>query len=211
MELPELKNRYDSFGEYKEYYSSNHITGSKDLETVLWYKNAIPRIAWITRFINVNKINSLLDVGCNTGCVSMTYALSGMRVVGIDLGKDAIDTCNFFCKNSGDTKAEYINTSFEEANMDEKFDCVVASEIIEHVLDPIKLLEFCENHSNKFVVITTPELNGVFGLTNTVNDTGHEHIRLYTRDELVDIINKRGKIVEELTNDIIHIAYEPNR
>lgn len=207
MEKLNLTERFGDFEGYKEYYNNNPVLEGS-LQEILGYRNRTPRIAWMSRVVNSTKGESMLDIGCNTGCVSLHYALTGMKVVGIDIASKAINLCNKFCKDGKAKDAQYLTTSYEEAKIEGKFDYVIVSEIIEHVFDPMKLLDFAEEHCSGIVLVTTPNSNGEFGWDNK-GDTGHEHVRLYGEDEFTKIIESRGKIIDKLVNKIIHIAYEP--
>jgi 2-polyprenyl-6-hydroxyphenyl methylase/3-demethylubiquinone-9 3-methyltransferase len=76
---------------------------------------------------------SLLDVGCGGGLVSEPLANIGFNVTGIDAGAENIEIAKHHAKlNNIDVK--YKATSVEELrDKKDKFDVVLALEIIEHV------------------------------------------------------------------------------
>ncbi|MBF0524032.1 MAG: class I SAM-dependent methyltransferase [Deltaproteobacteria bacterium] len=71
----------------------------------------------------------MLDIGCGNGRYLLTFSRLGFDVTGIDLSDDHIQDV----RKRG-FKAE--KASWEEFEPPEKFDCIAAIHIIEHVVDP---------------------------------------------------------------------------
>ncbi|MGB4106876.1 MAG: bifunctional 2-polyprenyl-6-hydroxyphenol methylase/3-demethylubiquinol 3-O-methyltransferase UbiG [Alphaproteobacteria bacterium] len=76
---------------------------------------------------------SMLDVGCGGGLVCEPLARLGAEVTGIDADPVAIETAKTHAAQSG-LEIDYQNRAAE--NIKEKYDVVLALEIIEHVEDP---------------------------------------------------------------------------
>jgi len=81
---------------------------------------------------------SVLDVGCGGGLVCEPLARLGGTVTGIDADSIAIEVAQAHAKQSG-LKISYANKAAE--NLKEKFDVLLALEIIEHVQDPAKFVK----------------------------------------------------------------------
>lgn len=97
-----------------------------------------PRWEWavIRSYLQDNNINSLLEVGCGTG-EFLDYAKmkSNARMVGLDT---TITSCNI-CKSKGhEVFAEPLERYI--VNHKEKFDIVVAFHLLEHVDNPLDLV-----------------------------------------------------------------------
>lgn len=75
----------------------------------------------------------IIDVGCGGGLVCEPMARLGGNVTGIDADNNAIEVAEAHAKQS-DLKIKYECNSSE--NMTQKFDVVLALEIIEHVDNP---------------------------------------------------------------------------
>ena len=114
--------------------------------------------------IGTNFLDGLncLDVGCGGGILSEKLKRLGANVTGIDASKSSIDIAKEHAKNSR-LKINYkcITTSkllhIYEQKAVNKFDIVIASEVIEHVYDRKKFLSDISNlcRPGGLVVFTT--------------------------------------------------------
>ncbi|MBX6425802.1 MAG: bifunctional 2-polyprenyl-6-hydroxyphenol methylase/3-demethylubiquinol 3-O-methyltransferase UbiG [Variibacter sp.] len=77
----------------------------------------------------------LLDIGCGGGILSEPLARLGAAVVGIDPGADAIAAARAHAALSGVAVDYRITTVEEMADASERFDIVLAMEVVEHVTD----------------------------------------------------------------------------
>ena len=75
-----------------------------------------------------------LDIGCGGGLLCEPLSRLGGNVTGIDVSENAIITAKQHASKMG-LKINYICTSIEELNIKKDFDLIIASEVIEHVLD----------------------------------------------------------------------------
>jgi 2-polyprenyl-6-hydroxyphenyl methylase/3-demethylubiquinone-9 3-methyltransferase len=77
----------------------------------------------------------LLDIGCGGGLVSEPLARLGAAVVGVDASEKNVNIARAHAEQ-GDLAIDYRNTSAEDlAAAGERFDAVLALEVIEHVAD----------------------------------------------------------------------------
>jgi len=78
----------------------------------------------------------ILDIGCGGGLLCEPLARLGARITGIDAGAEAIDAARQHAGDA-DLTIDYRHASAEElAATGERFDVVLAMELIEHVADP---------------------------------------------------------------------------
>lgn len=82
----------------------------------------------------------ILDVGCGGGLVAEPFASAGADVTAIDASEKNIAVAKIHAEKSG-LKIDYRVSTAEE--MQEKFDVVLALEIIEHVADPESFVKSC--------------------------------------------------------------------
>lgn len=80
----------------------------------------------------------ILDIGCGGGLVCEPLARLGGDVIGIDADEQAIDVAR---EHAGDLKIDYRAGAAEDVT--EKFDVVLALEIIEHVNAPAEFVKTC--------------------------------------------------------------------
>jgi ubiquinone biosynthesis O-methyltransferase len=91
----------------------------------------------------------ILDVGCGAGILSEPLALKGGEVVGIDPSIELIQSAKNHLKitmnDNPDIKVTYLNDLIEDhaVKYENYYDVVIASEVVEHVLDPNEFLEHC--------------------------------------------------------------------
>jgi len=85
----------------------------------------------------------LLDIGCGGGLISEPLARLGAEVTAIDAGEDAIAAARLHAENSALT-IDYRHISAEQLALEEeRFDCVLTLEVVEHVADLPGFLEAC--------------------------------------------------------------------
>ncbi|NBU81021.1 MAG: methyltransferase domain-containing protein [Flavobacteriaceae bacterium] len=102
-----------------------------------------------------SSVESILDVGAAQGNFSLTLAEIGFRVTWNDIRTEILDYVQ--------EKYEYGNVEFLPGNifdldLKRKYNCVLLTEIIEHVAHPDLFLAKCQEFvdSNGFIVMTTP-------------------------------------------------------
>jgi 2-polyprenyl-6-hydroxyphenyl methylase / 3-demethylubiquinone-9 3-methyltransferase len=78
---------------------------------------------------------TLLDIGCGGGLVAEPMARLGFRVTGIDAGPEAIAAARTHAPATGLEIDYRIAAAESVAGMGERFDAVLALEVIEHVAD----------------------------------------------------------------------------
>lgn len=83
---------------------------------------------------------SILDVGCGGGILCEPLARLGARVVGVDPGEENVGAARAHAARMGLT-IDYRATTVEALGEgDERFDAVLAMEVVEHVVDPAPFL-----------------------------------------------------------------------
>ena len=122
--------------------------------------------------IGVNLLNGLncLDIGCGGGILSEKLRRLGANVTGIDASKSSIDIAKEHAKKSRlEINYKCITTSelleIKNENTLNKFDLVIASEVIEHVYDRKIFLSDISNlcRPGGLVIFTTIN-NSVLGI-----------------------------------------------
>lgn len=116
------------------------------------------RFLWMSQMIHGN---SILDVGCSSGIFPILMAREGKRVVGADLDKSAIEKANNLKSQEEDSvqrKVDFISVSMNDLEINEKFDTIILSEILEHVFYPADMLKKAITFLNEdgVIVITVP-------------------------------------------------------
>lgn len=98
----------------------------------------------------------VLDLGCGNGSLSQLIAKQGYEVVGVEESESGF---KFACLNFPD--CHFIQASIYElpfSELENSFDIVISSEVIEHLLYPrelVKAAKKCLKHNGR-LIITTP-------------------------------------------------------
>jgi FkbM family methyltransferase len=169
-----------------------------------WLKNdGKGRVEYCANFLNTNfKLNGntkLLDVGCGRGTLAL-YLDSKISLYGIDISETAI----------AHTKKKYNQA--DQINLDEEnlpydngfFDFVVALDVIEHVYDPLSLINKMQGvlKDDGKLILSTPNILYEKYLKDLVRtrkfpktsgddfpyDGGHIHF--FTYQDLIDLMRK---------------------
>jgi 2-polyprenyl-6-hydroxyphenyl methylase/3-demethylubiquinone-9 3-methyltransferase len=77
----------------------------------------------------------LLDIGCGGGLLSEPLARQGASVVGADPARTNIEVCKLHMAESGIAVDYRCTTAEDLADAGERFDVVLAMEVVEHVAD----------------------------------------------------------------------------
>lgn len=87
----------------------------------------------------------ILDVGCGAGIFSEALAKIGADVVALDPAQNLIDAANKHLSDQTDLKLIYSTDLIQDhaAKNEEKYDVVIASEVVEHVVDKKHFLRAC--------------------------------------------------------------------
>lgn len=110
-----------------------------------------------------NKTKKILEVGCGLGYLTYSLQKSNYQTLGIDISKTAIKFA------VGQFGSYYLNIELKDLDAKEKFDLIIATELIEHLKNPLEFLEYCKKHlkNNGTILLTTPNYNHKNQIWNT--------------------------------------------
>ena len=142
------------------------------------------RLHWVC---SQAKGESILDVGCSQGIASIILAREGKTVKGIDICKESIDYANEALATEDDSARAHIEFIYADfisyiTKNKTNYDCIIMSEVLEHLSDPERFVRHAYDALNELgiIIVTVP-----FG----INDY-HDHKRTYYTTELYHILNK---------------------
>ncbi|XP_045606629.1 ubiquinone biosynthesis O-methyltransferase [Procambarus clarkii] len=153
---------WDLHGDFKPLHSMNRLRVSMIREGLVQSRIAKPEHVDGPRPLTGLKI---LDVGCGGGILCEPLARLGARVTGVDAAEENISVARLHADQDSRVQqnVEYINGTIEEfkQNSDDKYDAVIASEVLEHVAATNFFIQSC---------VDTLKPGGSFFLT-TINKT----------------------------------------
>lgn len=88
----------------------------------------------------------ILELGCGIGAISIPLSSLGYRVTGIDIDSNSISVCN---TTNPFPSATYMVGDAETLDLQEEFDVVVCSEVLEHCPHPEIVVQTIERHIAK--------------------------------------------------------------
>ncbi|RWR29496.1 bifunctional 2-polyprenyl-6-hydroxyphenol methylase/3-demethylubiquinol 3-O-methyltransferase UbiG [Sinirhodobacter populi] len=145
----------------------------------------------------------ILDIGCGGGLLSEPMARLGAEVVGADAAERNIPVAKLHAEQSGLT-IDYRHCAAEDlAATGERFDVVLAMEIIEHVSDPQGFTDTCAAllKSGGLMICSTLNRNpkswlmaivGAERIMRWLPVGTHDWTKFITPDELFGLIRKAG-------------------
>ena len=98
----------------------------------------------------------LLEIGCGYGYLLDEARLFFNRRVGTEFSPQGAEIARV-------TGAEVFVGGIEQVPLQHKFDCVVATQVIEHVYEPLSFVKRLANHTKPggHIVLATPDIGGV--------------------------------------------------
>jgi SAM-dependent methyltransferase len=152
--------------DYKGIYASDDASSSYDRYSTYARKirSRSDCLSWLSMqepayFAAISSIMSNVSVGqkileFGSGYGYLTYALNqhGFECTGVEISDQAVE---FSKKQFGD---HFVCSTIENFQSQSKFDCIVATEVIEHLADPFEFLVKCKTllNPNGVIVLTTP-------------------------------------------------------
>ncbi|MEF7562424.1 methyltransferase domain-containing protein [Bacillus infantis] len=93
------------------------------------------RVQWIIKNTAGGRI---LDIGCSQGLIPILLAKEGNQVTGVDVSAEAISYAKKLLKQENlavQRKVSFVHEDFLQGNYDGKFDCILLTEVLEHLYD----------------------------------------------------------------------------
>lgn len=160
---------------FNAYQFEDLLTRSRDQ-----YANAKYRI--IIGYLAESGPLRILNAGCGSGELSLLLAAAGHTVVGIDPGSEYIDVARTNAAAAGVSGCAFEVCSIEEYPSTQRFDCVVATDVLEHIEDDRRAIRRLAElvRPGGRIVLTVPAGQWLFGF----HDEALGHFRRYSRGSL---------------------------
>lgn len=149
----------------------------------------------------VGKDKKVLELGCSTGYLTQEFRKNGCQIDVVEKDRDDILQAKKFARNF--FQADLDEESFLD-KLSDQYDVVVASEILEHLKDPLKVLKKIKRNLKKKgkLVISMPNIatwsirrNLFFKGKFEYQESGildRTHLRFYTYYTIQDLVQSAG-------------------
>jgi len=141
------------------------------------------RIHWISERVVGN---SVLDIGCSQGILPIILAREGKKVDGVDIDEEAISYANDkLAQEEGlvRDRVRFTVADFFELEVERRYDTVVLSELIEHLVFPQRALD-------KAIGLLNPGGRLLISVPFGINDAA-DHKRTYYGTKLLLYLSQR--------------------
>jgi len=129
----------------------------------------------------------ILEVGCGYGYLTYSLHSLGHNIVGIDISKKAIDFASSHFGNY------YEVSNIKNYKPKKQFDLIIATELIEHLSNPVEFISLCVNllNSDGKIILTTPNYYNKISVWRT--DSPPVHTVWLSKDSFKYIAKKKLK------------------
>lgn len=177
-------------------------------------------IKWLINFLKENNYKKILELGYGDGIVTQALSDENLDLTVLE-GSSVL--CNKLLNNHKGVNC--INTLFEDYYPEEKYECILAAHVLEHVENPVELLEKFSDWLTPTgkLIIVVPNRNSFhrklavkMKLQKKLDDLSERdklvgHLRVYSLIDLEqDVINsglnvdqKKGFFVKFLPNSMM--------
>jgi glycosyltransferase involved in cell wall biosynthesis len=190
---------YDSVGKMEDNNVFNYLNDIGDMEGLLkiTQEKSEPHWPMLDQWLLSHpEVKKFIDYGCFTGRYAIPLANKDKDyfVYGVDVSRKTLDIAEqISSKLSKHSNIKFIQSSYEQLSsaIEEKVDCILMFDILEHIIEPEKMIDKMEKFLNKdgWVIIITPagpmEADG-YGLC-----PHRIHLHEYSISDLRDMFGKK--------------------
>ena len=207
---------------FQQFAAASPYTDPVDHKKLLFIYRAIEDFA-AERKLSVAGL-SILEVACGVGGITLPLARLGARVRALDIDQGDVARLQ---SRARELRFDNLSAGVEDAftfRHDTRYHVIVASEVMEHVLDPDALLDNVVRHLQPggLFLMTTPNGYGPWELSNYlrprhvlrrwnwvrravgkppyVEGKGPDHCQHYTRGKLLAMFHRHGFDVQRFMN-----------
>lgn len=144
---------------------------------------------------------TILDVGCGGGILAESMAKEGATVTGLDMGKEPLEVARLHALEAG-VSLSYIQSTIEDHAQQnpQTYDVVTCMEMLEHVPDPLSVIQACAKlvKPGGHVFFSTLNRNiksylfaivGAEQIMKIVPKGTHEHAKFIKPSELLKMVD----------------------
>lgn len=165
-------------------------------------KGFVSRVGTILTYKVMKKYfygESCIDLGCADGGGTKILLDNFKRVAVVDASKKMLEKLS---KNIKSRKLHIVQSYIENLELDEKFDTIILSHILEHVEDPIRVLKVARSlaHEKSRIIIDVPNAFSLHRQAGVLLGLIKSECCLNEQDALVghQRVYDKGKLLEDI-------------
>jgi len=183
---------------YNEFHEDSSLISKVISENNFTYINILEILR---KTVSSKSISTVLDIGCGVGAIDFYLARKGYKVTGIDISNKAIKVAKQSAKELNILTVNFLSSSVEDLKLKDRFDLIICSEVLEHLQDDMKALLKMNIllKDNGGIIVSVPSVNAPLyklGLAEKF-DKRVGHLRRYSLNQIVSLIEKAGFKIEE--------------
>ena len=147
--------------------------------------------AYCKRYLSKNQ--KILEIGVGTGVHMIMFDKNGYDITGIEP-----DTRNTTLINKKLKFGNCINGFVEDQTFENKFDIIWLYHVVEHIVNPKNLLEYCYKFlkPNGLVIIAVPDCDNLMSLKDSIDNP--DHLWHFTKKSLTELSSKMNYKIEKI-------------
>lgn len=211
--VPIFLDQYDEEETDRDFHYINHYT--IDAELFDYYRNKHDRLekasVGLLQASILNQIpkstRMLLDVGCGCAYIAKHFMNTAVKVVSLDVAQ--VNAEKALSSYPSENHASVVADAFALPFRENTFDCVVASEIIEHTTDPVAFIEALKRvlKPGGILIVSTPYMEKIeYSLCIHCNCKTPKNAHLHSFDK-----NNMEKLYAKATMNIDNMTLVGNK
>ena len=191
-----MHNKYNFIKDEPDY---SHLTDKETYKLLYEEVGTVPanqevkwREEWMKHFIPAPN-STILELGSHNGPNLIYYAQRGHNIVGVELSETLINVFNEVASQENKEIRDRMTVHhswIEEFEVAEKFDYVLCTEILEHVINPVDVLKTAAKHLKD---------SGEVYISSPANHWGNNtHVRGVPENDLKDWLHEAGLEASQL-------------
>ena len=138
-----------------------------------YFDLAQDRVNLILKTIRENNINKILDIGFYPGLIGRIIKDEFPHIIVYETGKlnGENNTINFpWYDKIDESEFDQFYGQLLIPSYDEKFDLIIAAEIIEHLISPVEMLKFANKNlvNGGLFIVTTPNVSSFGAISRLI-------------------------------------------
>ena len=182
---------------YEKYYNSLYAFFKNPEERFIsQFNSAIYKFNILKNFVNFDSPKNVLEIGCGAGGILSFFQSMKCDVTGVDYENDHLEFA----------RKKNIKTFSNYKNIKQKFDIVILSHVLEHLVDPDEILNICKKFIKKdgLIYIEVPSIESIpkhydYNLSNFLHIA---HVTHFTKNTFINFMNLKGFEIKYIDNNI---------